>query len=463
MCQGIGREFDTIDLGHKRLDKRAVKLLEALAAKPSETINAALDGWGETVAAYRFFQNDQVEPEKILAAHREASETRIDEHDVVLLVQDTTELYFGKHPAKDSRVLEAAHRFGLYDHSHLALTPQGLPLGVLAVDFFDRAPESLGKSQERRRDPIETKESRRWLEGCQLANEVAESHPDTQIVSVADSEADIYDIYVRLFNEQSAANFLIRAKHDRRTPEKVDPNGDIYKRVYDEVAGSDLKVIREIDLPATPQRVARTARLEIRSMSVTVRPPRARPELGEVEYNVVLVEESGRPADDETKVEWLLITTLPIASPEETLRVVDYYVGRWPIEPFFRTYKTGCRTEEIQLETTERRKRCLLFYKIIAWRIMYLMHLGREVPEMPCEDVFREEEWKPVWKIVMQEDLPQTPPTLGEFLPVLASLGGYNNRPSEPPPGPKPLWLGMRRMLDFALAWVAFGPGAANT
>jgi hypothetical protein len=303
----------------------------------------------------------------------------------------------------------------------------------------------------------------RWLEGCQLANEVAESHPDTQIVSVADSEADIYDIYVRLFNEQSAADFLIRAKQDRRTPDKVDPKRAIYKRVYDEVAASDLKVLREIDLPTTPKRLARTARLEIRSTSVRVRPPQARKELGEVEYNVVLVEERGRPADDATKVDWLLITTLPIASPEETLRVVDYYVGRWPIEPFFRTYKTGCRVEEIQLETTERRKRCLLFYKIIAWRIMYLIHLGREVPEMSCEDVFREQEWKPVWKIVTKEEPPKKPPTLGEFLPLLASLGGYNNRPSEPPPGPKTLWLGIRRMLDFSLAWVAFGPGAGDT
>jgi hypothetical protein len=44
----------------------------------------------------------------------------------------------------------------------------------------------------------------------------------------------------------------------------------------------------------------------------------------------------------------------------------------------------------------------------------------------------------------------------------LATLGGYNNRPGEPPPGPKSIWLGLRRMLDFSLAWLAFGPPTKN-
>jgi len=42
----------------------------------------------------------------------------------------------------------------------------------------------------------------------------------------------------------------------------------------------------------------------------------------------------------------------------------------------------------------------------------------------------------------------------------LASLGGYNNRKTEPPPGPQPIWVGIRRMHDLAFAWETFGPDA---
>jgi len=459
MYQGIAHEFADIDLGDERLNRRAVELLETMAENPAASINSACSGWGDTLAAYRFFKNDRVEPEKILAPHRSATEARIDEHDVVLIAQDTTELDFSKHPSKDSRYLEAEHRMGLYDHSHIAFTPDGLCLGVLDVEFYDRSLESLGKSKERRNLPIEEKESYRWLQGCELANEIAAKHPDTHVVSLADSEADIYDIFSRLFNSKSSADFIIRAKQVRCTPEESSKEGEDYKRVRDEVAESEVKVIRELVLPRTPKRKSRLARLEIRAKTVTMKPPQARPELGNVKCNIVLVEETGRSDDDKTKVEWILITTLPIESCEEVLRVVDYYVGRWPIEPYFRVFKTGCRVEDIQLKTTERRIRYLLFFKIIAWRILYVTHLGRECPDLPCDQLFLEEEWKPVWKIVSKKPIPSQAPALSEFLPMLAQLGGYNNRANDPAPGPQPIWVGMRRMFDFAIAWQAFGPG----
>ncbi len=109
-------------------------------------------------------------------------------------------------------------------------------------------------------------------------------------------------------------------------------------------------MLREVELPRTPKRSPRTARLEIRAKSVTVKPPHQRPWMGPVNYNLVLVEEVGRPEEDETKVCWLLITTAH-RDGEQILQVIDYYQGRWPIEPFFRTYKTGCGVEEVQLET----------------------------------------------------------------------------------------------------------------
>ena len=138
--------------------------------------------------------------------------------------------------------------------------------------------------------------------------------------------------------------------------------------------------------------------------------------------------------------------------------MIDMYIARWLIEVFFRVFKTGCQVEEIQLETNARLKNCLMFYQIITWRLMYVTYLGRECPELPCDVMFAEEEWKPIWKIACDEPLPEVASPLSKFIPLLAKLGGYNNRKTEAPPRPQPISIGIRRMTDFTRAWLTFGP-----
>ncbi|MFG0334297.1 MAG: IS4 family transposase [Maioricimonas sp. JB049] len=456
MEQSIERELDGIDLGDQRLNERSRKVLEALAVDPQVSINAACQGRSETTAAYRLFNNAAVAPEKILAPHLAATKQRIQNEPVVLIVQDTTELDFSSHPPRDAGCLNKPHRFGLYDHTSLAITPQGTCLGVVGAEQFDRTPESLGKTHERVNWPIEEKESFRWLTGYRLATQLAGACPGTQIISVADSEADIYDIFVDAQQQQAPAEFLIRAKEDRSTPEKDPAAGAAaYCKVKDEVRATPVRVIRTIDLAATPKRAAREARLELRALRVTVKPPHARSSLPQVTYNVVLVEEVDGPGDG-TDINWLLITTLPITTVAEIEWVVDCYKARWLIEVYFRTLKTGCRVEEIQLETLHRLKNCLAFYKIIAWRVLHVTHLSRQCPDASCETAFAPEEWQPTWRVVKRSPPPKRPPTLGEFTRLLAELGGYNNRATEPPPGPQTLWRGIRRMLEYAIAWNAF-------
>jgi hypothetical protein len=463
MCEGIAAELEGIDLGDKRLNKRSQQLIKALAANSEASINSACDGWGDTVAAYRFFDNRAVDPDLILKPHIEATKKRMREHPVVLVIQDTTETDYTSHAPDDVRCLNTEDRFGLYDHTHLAATPDGLSLGVVGVEYFDRAVESLGKTKERRNLPIEEKESFRWLKGYRLASQLARDCPETHVVSVADREADIFDIFVESKENAESVDFIIRAKMARSTPERDPDSGPaVYRKVRDEVSASELRATRTLDLRGTPKRQARKAELEVRAIQVTVKPPHARPNLPSVTYNVVLVEEVNGP-NDGTDVSWLLITTLPIDTVEDIFRVVDYYVARWIIEVFFRVFKTGCRVEKIQLEKVARLKNCLALYKIIAWRIMYLTYMNRECPSLPCDVVFDDCEWMSVWRVVTKKALPKTPPTLSEFMSLLTRLGGYNNRAKELPPGPQPIWVGVRRMTDFAIAWLAFGPDAQTT
>lgn len=456
---GITDELKGIDLGDQRLNKRSWQVIEALAANPQASINAACQGWTDTLGAYRFFDNQAVTPEQILQPHLEATQRRMREHPVVLVVQDTTELDYTAHPPKDARCLNRERRLGLYDHVHLALTPDKLCLGVVGVEFFDRAAESLGKASERQTLPLEQKESFRWLKGYRLACELQAACPGTQVVSIADREADIYDIYVDAQQETGPrAGYIIRARLDRSTLERNPAAGRMaFHKVREEVGRTMQRTSRTIDLCQTPQRAARQAHLEIRALTVQVKPPHARGRLPSVTHNVVLAEEVDGPGDG-TDVSWMLLTTLPIETVDEILRVIEDYVARWTVEVFFRTLKTGCRVEDIQLETNRRLKNCLALYHIIAWRVLYLTYLNRTSPTISCTTVFEDCEWKSVWMVVQKAPLPKVPPSLSEFMRLLTELGGYNNRAREAPAGPLPIWLGLRRMHDFALAWLDFGP-----
>ena len=463
---GIADELDGMNLGDQRLNRRSRRILTALAANCEASINGSMDGWADTQAAYRFFRNEQVTPEQILAPHVEATERRVSEQATVLVLQDTTSFNFSAHPARDQRCLCEPTQLGFYQHVNLAVTTDRLPLGVLSAECFDRAAESFEKTSPKpRRTPevIESKESFRWLKGFRLCCELAKRHPETRIVSVADREADIYDIFLEAKQMRGSipnVHYVLRAHEDRSTPERdLSASRRTYHKVRDQVQQSPVRTRHVVDLCGTSQRSARTATLDVRAITVTVKPPNARNDLPPITHNVILVQECCPPESD-TPVEWLLLTTLPIETAEGLLRVIDHYAARWTIEVYFRTLKTGCRVEQMQLETKSRQLNCLAFYNIIAWRILSLTGLNRTCPHVSCTSVFADHEWKPLWRVATKQPLPKTPPTLTTFVQLLAQLGGYNNRRQERPPGPQPLWIGVRRMLDYSTAWLTFGPDA---
>lgn len=462
MADEIQSELDGVDFGDQRLNRRSKELLATLFADPAASINAACHGWTETNAAYRFFDNDRVALKKILAPHQKATHNRMLRHPVVLFAQDTTELDFSDHPPQGAGPLNSLSQRGFLDHSHMAITPEGLSLGVVEVDFWARADEGFGTSKQRQYDPLETKEKFRWLEGYRIACEWQRRTPGTQIVSLSDREGDIFELFTEVARQgQGAAEFVIRSGKTRNLTEldpQAPPGVESHRKLHEAVAAAPIIAVRKLELSRTPKRTPRTATLEIRATRVELKAPyRKHDPQPDVWINVVLVREVDPPPEVEP-VEWVLLTTLPIATTEDVLRVVDYYAARWPIEVHFRIFKSGCRVEDIQLETAPRLLRCLMLYKIVAWRIQYLTHLGRECPELPCETLFTADEWKSVWTITQKEPIPAKSPCLRDFLLLLGKLGGHNGRKKDGPPGPQAIWVGIRRMTDFALAWHAFGP-----
>ena len=207
-------------------------------------------------------------------------------------------------------------------------------------------------------------------------------------------------------------------------------------------------------------REGRTAELEIRKATIELcRPVHGDPRLpATITVNVVLCEEMDPPEGSDA-ISWMLVTTLEIETDEDVQRVISAYCVRWQIGVYFRTLKSGCRIERRRFEELDRVLNCVAFYSVVAWRLMYVCHLGRECPEIECEVIFETSEWKSVYSI-LGEELPSAGcPSLNELVRAIARLGGFMDRPKNHP-GTQTLWIGLQRTYDLSNAWNAFGPGS---
>jgi hypothetical protein len=463
----------TAELQDKRLNARLTRLLSDLGGQPTASIPAACGGHTEMTAAYRFFDNPKVTHAGVLEAHRAATRVRMAAQPIVLLVQDTTEANMTRphQQVEGAGPLDGGARRGAFMHALEAFTPDGTPLGAVSVEFWTREDQVQKRStQEKDRQrsslPIEQKESFRWLQGLRRAREIAQELPQTQFLCIADSDADIYDLFVEPRGPQPV-DWLIRAFRNRSVAPQVDATET---RLREQLLAAPVRFTQRITVrervPKTScetrkRRVARqrrTARVQVRAACVTLRSPK--PSLPAVAVNVVLVSEPHPPAG-EVAVEWILVTTLPIQTIEQVRQILRYYCVRWMIEVLFRTWKSGCRVEQRRFEHLERLLPCLALYWIVAWRVLLVCRLGRSRPEMNCEAILEPSEWQSVWVVTQHKPVPKKPPTLGAMMRLMAQLGGYVNRPHRSdPPGPQTLWLGLQRMHDLAWAWDTFGPGA---
>jgi len=467
----VTEELKSVDLGDERLDRRYEIVLERLAERPSVSIPAACRGLAETQAAYRFFDNDRVEPSKLLQPHRDATLERIRQQPVVLVVQDTTELDLTRPQEKVGGPLSWETQIGFLDHVLLALTPQRVPLGVVDATIWARDAADFHKRRQNVNRPIEEKESYRWLQGYRQACVVAAAAPQTTVVCVSDSEGDIFECFAEATEHDGRtrrAEWIVRSGQDRRLAD------DSVHLMMAEVAQAPVlhtcavQVSQRRAVAGTKkqkrrqERAGRTAQGTLRATRVTLQAPwRKGRQLRDQEVNAVLVREENPPVGEEP-IEWLLLTSLPIETLEDVQQVVAYYCCRWEIETYFRVLKSGCGVEKLQLESAERFTACLAVYMIVAWRVLFVLMLGRKCPDLPCDGVFSDAEWQAVYWIVTKQPPPPTPPSLASLVELIAGLGGYLGRRHDGPPGPQTLWIGLQRMRDYATAWSVFGPGRPN-
>jgi len=483
MQEWIEQEFSTCDLGDRRLEDRLKTIISRISQDPSRSLSSACRGFAEVVACRRFLDNEVVSQSQLLAPHREASLERIKQHPKVLFIQDTTELDFTtKKQLKGTGPLSSPHRRGFFTHNELVVSPERLALGLWETSIEARLDQEHGKASQRKEKPIEQKETYRWLEGYRHGCDLAHLVPGTEVIVCADREADIYEVFAerenRLASGQPAASWLIRSKTNRCLEpfeqSEEEPIGPPAKRtkkpprpkIQQRLEQSPVLGTISFALSAKEQfkkvkggsrkkvhRSRRVATQEIRAIQVQLQaPPREDRSLPAVKIWVVQAKEINPPAGEEP-IHWTLLTSLEATDFKEACAVIDWYLCRWEIEVFHRVLKTGCRVEELQLRTSPRIKLAILLYMIVAWRVLYVMHLGRQCPDLPCDVVFEDDEWQSTWVIIKGGSPPRSPPTLNEIIRMVASFGGFLGRKGDGHPGPQTLWIGLSRVQDFALCW----------
>ncbi len=446
-------EFKTIDLGDARLNRRVIKIVETLGLAPGRTIPQAFQSWGSTKACYNFFSNGLVSEKKIIAPHVKQTIERMKEYPVVLLPNDTSELDYNSKEAMEGKERITNTKKGLWLHPTVAVTPERVMLGIVDVNFWKRNLEVNPKGSKQDKLPIEDKESYRWLQSYKLSCEIARDVPGTQFINIADREGDIVEVFDEIAKQKEAgkaADVIIRSQHDRLLEGKKGKQDKLWQKLKEAPSLGEIEFV----VPRTEKRSGRKVKQKLKGISVSIKP---RNKTTAVQINAVMAIEENPPEGKDALI-WILLTSLPVNTFEDVVKVINYYLCRWEIETFFKVLKSGCKIEERQLQTTERMKALITVFMVLAWRVMFTMMMGRICGEMSCDVVFNEAEWKAVYKILNKKQaLPEKPPLLGEFIIMIAVLGGYVDRNKEGPPGVKVVWKGMARMVDFALAWETFG------
>ena len=436
----ISHELEHLNLPDQRLNRRAQLIAESIDKGVNESLPTACPDWSELIGAYRFFGNERVNTEDLRKPHVDRTIERTKGCAIVRCIEDTTVFDFGRHQSTQGLgPITKDYQHGFLSHMMIACDGRDRCLGLLRQESWART-EGLGKRAQRKSKPIEDKESFRWLEGYRRVEELAQRYPDRQWVYVADREADIYELYY----ESKDAHYVIRSRTDRNAVE----GGTMLAKVSEcESLGQ-----WEIDAPARLKRAGRKITVSAKAHRLLLNAP-WRPSSQRFthpsEATVVLVEEVDPPENTEP-VCWVLLTSLPVENVEQAREVVGHYQCRWQIEIFFRTLKSGCNYEKLQLQSFDKLRLALVIYSLIAWRIVALTQAAKVKPDASCEEVLVTEEWHAI-HMLQGKPLTKQAPKIGEAVIELARLGGYLNRKNDPPPGPTAIWRGLRLISPVVL------------
>ena len=444
MSTWIKKEISGCNMSDKRLHNRLESILETLSRDPQKSIPSNCEAWSETQATYRFLSNNAISANDILQGHSRATVERVKEEPVVLVAQDTTFINLATEDRKkEMGTLVCKNKNEFLLHPSVVFTPERTNLGVLHHTLWKR-PE--GKAADRYHTAIEEKESYRWITSYKMSCQLQKQHPNTVVVNIGDRESDIYELFLE--NEKAdleeRAEFIIRAKSNRL----IDTDDDESRYLWDELTEKVSAGTYQTTLERTKYRQKRTATFEVKYKEVIfTRGRRKGGNLPAVSVTAVYAKEINQP-EGEKQITWMLLTSLPVETLEQAQTIIGWYRARWEIEIYFRVLKSGCKVEELRLESDERIEKAFAIYMIIAWRLHRITMLAREKPEIPCNEVFADKEWRLIYLLQMKKKAKRVP-TIKEMVRLVAMRGGFLGRKGDGEPGAETIWRGYVKVLNY--------------
>jgi len=414
-------ELGRVELGDKRLTERLEK-------STAERMQGVAQGRSSAKGFYRLLGNEKFDSEKLHEAAIEATIERMRGMSKVLVVQDWTDINLSGHKKTKGLGYSSNKTKGIKTHSCLAISTEGVPLGILCQKYDTRAEAKncISESGKKAR-PTEEKESYRWIE---TFLETKERIPaNIEAITVCDREGDIFELYEQV--QALKSDFVIRVSYDRKT-ETTD-------KVLARIRKAPVLGYGTIDVPRDTERNRKARKAQVVVSSCSVRISKKKNSLS---LNLVRIFERGQT---EEPIEWILATSLLINTSEDAMTVVQYYTQRWKIERFHYVLKSGCKVEEIQQRSYERILPVVFICSMIANFILAMTYLGQTLPDISCELFLEEDEWKLLHRFAMRSKIPPDKPySLAKTIELLGKLGVGSRAPSDGHYGVKAIWTGLK-------------------
>lgn len=465
-------EFESAELGDARRKARLIAMAATAAVRPNGRVSQVFAEPAARQGAYDFLESPHVSAPAIGAAMADACAARASGYSYAFVPIDGTSLHLTDSArTKDFGSVGSLERGarGLKVIDTIAVSPNGVPLGVLDMQWWAReSPSNRGKRWQRR---TEDKETQRWLDSITRVQQLFQTRaPATRAWFQIDREGDSQHILERLAN--CGHWFTVRSNSDRRIhlqgslrprPYRKDWTRRHYLRQY--LARKAPLGFTRLSVPARAGVPARKAHMAIRVASVELllhdkRTSRHRT----IRLNAVWTREhrQGPMRSSRSRLrrgralDWLLLTNHPVRTLKEAARVVFGYAQRWRIEDFHKAWKSGvCNVEATQLRTRAHVVKWATLLAAVALRAERLKHVARERPERPASEELSPIELKALILLKRRnrkrsEVIDDSVPTLETAVRWIAELGGYTGKSSGGPPGTITIARGLQRLRTAA-------------
>jgi len=414
-------DFRIVDFGDARLNKRLLKSTDEKITSSGKTRSSAK-------GFYRLLSNEKFEFSKMEEAAKISTLKRISQYEKVLLIQDSSDINLNGHKKTEGLGYCSNNIKGIQIHNCLAVSVEGLSLGLLSQSYETRQENKSTLSEwEKKARPIEEKESYRWIETLRKSIELIPSEIET--ITICDREGDIFEHYEEA--RELKSDFVIRVAQDRKT----ETSDKIFAKIRK--APSIGYATIEIPRDTAKKRKARKATMSVSSSSVRISKKK-----NSLALNLVRIVEI---SETEEPIEWILSTSLPVETAQDAMIVVQHYVQRWKIERFHYILKSGCKVEEIQQRSVARILPVILICSMIANFILALTYFARVMPDANCDLFLEENEWKLLYRFAKRTNIPPDKPySLAEAIKMFGQLGVGKRAPSDGDYGVKSIWLGLK-------------------